>query len=389
MSAGATDIDVIDLLGRLVRIPSVNPMGGPGDGPIHYEARLTEFLVEFFRELGVPHEVDEIRPGRANVVARYDAPGARRALLFDVHQDTVPIDGMTIPPFIPTVENGRLRGRGSCDVKGSMAAMLKAFERLVRERPPGSASVILACTVDEEYTHLGASRIADTLKPDLAIVAEPTRLGIVNAHKGVARWIIRARGVACHSSTPQLGDNAIYRMARVVNVLRERARALETGPIDPILGTATLSVGVIQGGTSVNVVPDACSIEIDRRMLPGETAESAREEVAEALRAEFGDEMAMIEIGDPWIEMPPLSPRLSEDWVGLTRDAVAEALGTPPPVFGVPYGTDAGPLSEAGIPCLVIGPGDIAQAHTKDEWIEIDQVRAAVDVYFHLARALG
>ena len=163
------------LLSALVAIPSVNPMGRRLAGPEYFETRLTSYLEAWFRELGVRCERQPVAPGRDNLLAWYDAPDARRLILFDVHQDTVPTDGMTIPPFVPEIAGGRLSGRGSCDVKGSMAAMLSAFARLVRERPPGSASVLLACTVDEEFTHTGSSRLAETTHgAELAIVAEPT-----------------------------------------------------------------------------------------------------------------------------------------------------------------------------------------------------------------------
>src|SRR5205807_7061461 len=174
------------------------------------------------------------------------APGSRRTILLDAHQDTVPADGMTIEPFSPVIEGSRLYGRGACDIKGGMAAMLAAFARLVRERPAGSASVVMACTVDEEFTHTGSSQLAaDLPAADFAIVAEPTRLDIVNRHKGAVRWKIRTRGVACHSSTPARGANAIYRMADVVQALAAYAAALADSRPDPVLGPASLSVGRI------------------------------------------------------------------------------------------------------------------------------------------------
>ena len=382
----------IRLLGDLVRIPSVNPMGRPLAGPGYLEAEVTAYLESFLRGLGVQVERQEIAPGRANLLARYQAPKSSKTVLFDAHQDTVPADGMTIEPFGAAVEGGRMYGRGACDVKGGMAAMLAAFERLVRERPAKSASVILALTVDEEYTHKGSSRLAQTAHgADLAIVAEPTRLSVVNAHKGAVRWRIRAGGTACHSSTPQLGDNAIYRMARVIAALELHARELaESGP-DPILGPPSLSVGRIEGGTSVNVVPDWCKIEIDRRLIPGEDADSVRARVESCLREQLGG-LDRIEASEPWVRMPPLRPRpLHEDpYIEAIRAAIRSVKGTEPAVIGVPYGTDAGPLAESGVlPCYVIGPGDIAQAHTKDEWIELAEVEAAAEAYHAICLAVG
>jgi len=381
--------DVARLLADLVARPSVNPMGRPLAGPGVLEGAVTDYLEAHFRDLGVRHERVPIAPGRDNLLAYYDAPRPQRTILFDAHQDTVPTDGMTIDPFAARVEAGRLYGRGACDIKGGLAAMLAAFGRLVRERPAGSASVVLACTVDEEYTHLGSSRLAvDRPQVDLAIVAEPTRLDLVNCHKGATRWKIVTRGVACHSSTPQKGVNAIYRMAPVISALARFAGRLAESTPHPVLGPPSLSVGRIEGGTSVNVVPDGCAVEIDRRLIPGEDADAARAAVNAFVAAELGSP-DYLEALDPWVRMPALAPENSARWVGPVSAAVATALGRPPAVIGVPFGTDAGPIARSGLPCLVLGPGDIAQAHTEDEWVELDQVRAAVDVYYQIARDLG
>lgn len=379
------------LLADLVAIPSVNPMGRGLSGPGFREAEVSEYLTRWFDRLGVSLQRQEIAPGRENLIARYDAPGARRTVLFDAHQDTVPTDGMTIDPFKPVIEGGRLYGRGSCDIKGGLAAMLTAFARLVRERPAGSASLIMACTVDEEFTHKGSSRLADTPHgADVAIVSEPTRLNIVDCHKGAVRWKIRTRGVACHSSTPHLGVNAIYRMAPVLDVLAEHAAELAASTPDPILGPPSLSVGRIEGGQSVNVVPDWCEIEIDRRVIPGEQVGDCIGVVQSTLRRRLG-ERDDIEFLPPWVKMPPLAAQrqANQPWVDALTRAVARVTGGEPGLMGVPYGTDAGPLGETGLPCFVFGPGDIAQAHTKDEWIELDQVRLAAEAYFEMVCELG
>jgi acetylornithine deacetylase len=376
------------LLSDLVSIPSVNPMGRTLSGPEMLETRLGEYLEAWFRDRGIAVERQPVAPGRDNLLARYESPGARRTILFDAHQDTVPTDGMTIPPFEPRVEAGRLYGRGSCDVKASLAAMLLAFDRLHRERPKGAATVVMACTVDEEFTHLGSSMLAETQKGiDLAVVAEPTRLDVVHCHKGATRWKIRARGVACHSSTPERGDNAIYRMARVVSALSELACRLSGASPHAVLGPPSLSVGRIEGGQSVNIVPDACAIEIDRRMIPGETSPGCIEQARSFLADRLGS-LDGLEFDPPWVRMPALDTRPG-DWMEPLSDAVKEATGRAPELIGVPFGTDAGPLGAAGIPGVVFGPGDIAQAHTRDEWVELDQARQAADAYYRIARALG
>jgi acetylornithine deacetylase len=380
--------DVTGLLSDLVAIPSVNPMGRGLVGEEFLETRLTAYLEGWFRELGVVCRRQPVASGRDNLLAWYEAPAPRRTILFDVHQDTVPTDGMTVRPFEPSIAGNRLYGRGACDVKGSMAAMLAAFARLVREQPAGSASVVLACTVDEEYTHTGSSALAGTLHgAELAIVAEPTMLNLVHCHKGALRWKIRTRGLACHSSVPHLGVNAIYRMAHVVKALESFAAALWRSEPDPILGPPSLSVGRIEGGQSVNVVPDRCEIDVDRRLIPGEDAARCIEEVRRLLADRPGG-LEGVDFCEPWVNMPPLAPRAAR-WLDPLQDAVAAATGRRPDVMGVPFGTDAGPLSAVGLPCVVFGPGDIAQAHTRDEWIDLDQVRMAADAYFRIATQLG
>jgi acetylornithine deacetylase len=380
--------DLTRLLSDLVAIPSVNPMGRAHAGPDFLETRLTDHLEAWFRDRGIRYERQRVAPGRDNLLAWYDAPGSRRRILFDAHQDTVPVDGMTVPPFLPDIAQGRLYGRGACDVKGSMAAMLSAFARLVRERPPGSASVVLACTVDEEFTHTGSSRLAESnLGAELAVVAEPTSLDLVHSHKGALRWKIRTTGVACHSSTPQLGVNAIFRMIGVLQALERYAASLSRSDPDPILGPPSLSVGRIEGGQSVNVVPDWCEIEVDRRLIPGEDAATCLRDAHATLDQDPGV-AGSFEFGPPWVQMPALKSR-AVDWFDPLSRAIEAATGRPARLVGVPFGTDAGPLSARGMPCVVFGPGDIAQAHTKDEWVDLEQVHLAEEAYFQMAITLG
>lgn len=379
------------LLADLVSIPSVNPMGRPLSGPGYLEGGVSDYLARWFTGLGVSFARTSVSPGRDNLIARYDAPGSRKTVLFDAHQDTVPVDGMTIDPFHPRIEQGRLYGRGACDIKGGMAAMLSAFARLVKEKPAGAASVLMACTVDEEFTHTGSSALAASDHgADVAIVSEPTLLQVVNCHKGAVRWKIRAKGVACHSSKPQLGVNAIYRMAPILQVLAEHAAQLAEDAPHTVLGPPSLSVGRIEGGQSVNVVPDWCEIEIDRRVIPGERSQDCIGRVESAVRSRLGS-LEGIEFLPPWVNMPALSGegRGQEAYIPALRRAIASVTGATPAVTGVPYGTDAGPLSETGLPCFVFGPGDIAQAHTKDEWVDLEQVHLASEAYFAIARELG
>ncbi len=381
------------LLRDLVALPSVNPMGRDLTGPDFLEARVTAYLEDFFRGLGVRWERQAVAPKRDNILAWYDPPGATRTVVFEVHQDTVPTDGMTIDPFGARIEEGRLYGRGACDVKAGMAAMLTAFARVVREKPAGAARVVMACTVDEEFTFLGVQRLAKTdlrgecSGPLEVVVAEPTGLDLVNAHKGTVRWDLLTAGRSCHSSRPELGVNAIYHMGALLSHIERFAEELRAGRADPLLGPATLSVGRIEGGVSVNTVPDRCRIEIDRRLLPGEDGEAAAGDLLTYLRKHVGDRIAF-SFGDPWLSAPALDPAGSEELVARLLRAAEPVAGTRR-VMAVPYGTDAGPLSQSGVPCVVFGPGDIARAHTCDEWVPLDEVAAAAEILYQLACLKG
>jgi acetylornithine deacetylase len=361
-------------------------MGRTVSGDIFYEFRVTDYLERFFRDLGVPFERQSTAPQRDNIVARFESPKAPFTVLFEVHQDTVPVDGMVIDPFGGEIRDGKLFGRGSCDVKGGMTAMLTAFARLVRERPAGGANVILACTVDEEHTFLGVQRLVQNgLKADFAIVAEPTRLQIVDAHKGVVRWKLRTEGRACHSSRPDQGVNAIYRMGHVLPAIQEYADQLIQSTAHLRLGPPTLSVGRIDGGVSVNTVPDGCVIEIDRRLLPGEDPLAAwrdfHNHVTSKATAPFVNEPV-------WMACPALDPSRSAELSKRLGTAITSVEGQHE-IQAVPFGTDASTIAEAGIPSVVFGPGDIAQAHTKDEWIELDQIDRAAEILYRFAKDQG
>jgi acetylornithine deacetylase len=368
------------LLRDLVSLPSVNPMGRPLQGPELFEHRVTDYLEKFFRGLGVPYERQSVAPLRDNIIARCEVPGARRIIVLEAHQDTVPTDNMTIEPFAAQIEDGRLYGRGACDIKGGMAAMLAAFARIVREKPKGAASVIMACSVDEEHTALGVQRMARTLKADMAVVAEPTQLNIVHAHKGICRWRLTTLGRSCHSSAPEQGQNAIYRMGRVLVAIEKFAQRLRASKSDPLLGPPTISVGRIEGGTSVNTVPDRCAIEIDRRLIPGEDLLAAPKQLSAFLDGEGGIDFPY-ECSDPWAPIDALSPVGAEELIARLGAAIDGVVGAHK-VMPVPYGTDAASLSAAGIPSVVFGPGDIAKAHTCDEWVSLAQVEQASEILY-------
>ena len=272
------NLDVVQTLQDLVRLPSVNPMGREVQGEEYLEHQVTDYLEQWFQALGVPCYRQQLEPKRANIVARLDGDLSPEEggsiIMFEAHQDTVPVDGMIIDPWDPVIRDGRVWGRGSCDIKGGMACMLIAFARLAAERPPAMPTIVMACSVNEEFGFTGAEDMnrlwADgderwlPKPPDAVVVAEPTLLDVVVAHKGVARWRCHTRGLAGHSAQPEKGENAIYRMAQILSGISQYAsETVATLGDHPLVGRPTVSVGRITGGISINTVPDHCTIEID------------------------------------------------------------------------------------------------------------------------------
>ena len=393
-------LDVVSTLQELVRIPSVNPMGREVAGDIYYEHRLTEYLIEFFTQLGVPFVIQDVAPLRRNIIAKIDGRGdpdiAERILMFEAHQDTVPVEGMTIPPWSADLRDGKIYGRGACDVKGGMAAMLNVFSNLWRQQDRQHPTFVMACTVDEEFA---ATRgVADlfhlwrrpptflTRVPNAAIVAEPTMLDIVVAHKGALRWRCQTSGRAAHSSRPADGDNAIYRMSRVLAALQRYAEnQVPNLGNHRLLGTPSLSVGVIAGGISVNTVPDRCTIEIDRRLLPSDDAKCAYQHVIEFLTHELPDDAVFIHHDEPFLTSGALDDSQNRQLAEhLAKHAKPFGGGKS---IGVNFGTNAPALAVLGIPTVVFGPGSITQAHTADEWLAVEQLLAATEVLESFARS--
>jgi acetylornithine deacetylase/succinyl-diaminopimelate desuccinylase family protein len=362
----------VSLLGDLVAIPSVNPMGRPGTGT--GEAEIARVVADVLLGAGIDAELDEVSPGRPNVIGFLDAR-AERTLLLEAHLDTVHADQMEIAPFAPDIRDGKLYGRGSCDTKGSLAAFLSVLSALATSGAKPRLNIVLAAVVDEEYQFTGAQHaVRKGLRADFGIAGEPTQLRIVRAHKGVTRWRITTRGKAAHSAYPERGENAIYAMGEVLRRLETHAKAMRTRAPHPVLGTPTLSVGLIEGGQAVNIVPDRCRIEIDRRTLPGESTSAVLEAVREAL-----SELSSWTIEEPHLAVEGMEVPEDAEIIRLLSAAI-RASGRMLSVEGAQYATDAGIYNGAAIPTVVFGPGDIAQAHTASEFIDLDEYAAAIEI---------
>ena len=372
--------DVVDTLAELVSVPSVNPMGGPLSEAEHGEAQMAAVVTDFLESCGLDVELQEVARGRQNVLAVAEGRDRTKTLLLETHMDTVGVESMTVDPFAAEMDDDRLYGRGACDAKASLAAMLAALERtLDRGAPP--TNVALCAVADEEATFGGAARLVESgFGATWAVVGEPTRLDVIVAHKGASRWRLRTEGRSAHGATPQEGVNAIYRMARVVGALEQYADDLSRHPGHPHLGRPTLNVGTIAGGEAVNTVPSWCEVLVDRRTLPGESPDA----VDEALRARLQQRLPDVacEIAGT-LRALPLDGTEDSPWAQRVLRAAQQAR--PEAAFRyVAYSTDASQLAHAGMAVVVAGPGDERQAHTADEWVELEQVRQAVCLYEEL-----
>jgi len=300
--------------------------------------------------------------------------------------DTVSIKGMTIDPFDPVIRDGKLHGRGSVDDKAGLAAMMHAVADIHAsgELPP--CEIWLAAVVDEEYSFRGVVKLCEDLQAHAAVVAEPTEFKAVIASKGVLRWRIRTKGKAAHSSKPHLGINAITAMARVVLALQEDHQRMQEKQ-HPLLGPATCNVGVIHGGVQVNFVPDEATIEIDRRLLPGEevaTVLAHYQSLLDALMQQHPDVFAEMET-PPMLQDWPFQTDAQEPLVHLAQD-ILRSMDRDDTPCGVPFGSDASKFSRLGIPTLLFGPGSIDQAHAAVEYVECAEVEKALGFYTEVAR---
>lgn len=373
----------VEILRDLVAIESVNPYFPGGD---RAEVEMSAYLAEFFRRLGLTPQFQEVLAGRANTWAELAVPGARRTLLFEAHMDTVTLEPVGAGLLEPRQENGRLFGRGSCDTKGSLAAMLAMFEALVEEPSELNVNIILLGTVDEEHKMRGIETFAERgPRVDGAIVGEPTELQVVSAHKGMTRWRLHTIGRTAHSSRPDLGDNAIYQMMNCVQEIVAAYEPILNSRSHPLLDRPTLTVNTIHGGTAVNIVPGSCVIEIDRRVLPNEDYAQITPELHRIVEGIQGKNPALkVDIEDPFEEIPGIDTPVDSEIVQITTQIAGDMFGHRN-AAGVPYATDAGWLAHAGVPVVVLGPGDIAQAHTDDEFVEVEQVENAVELYRQIA----
>lgn len=368
----------VELAAALVALDSRNPSLAPGAPGEHAAAH---FLAEQLSRWGFAVELTEVVPGRPNVVARAGHRGGP-SLMLNGHLDVVGTEGMTHPPFTPSIVNGRLYGRGSSDMKGGIAAMCVAAREALGYGIDGE--IIITAVIDEEFSSLGTHAILDAgIRADAAIVTEPTRLAIAPAHRGFAWATVDVDGRAAHGSRYDTGIDAITAAALILAELDTLQRDVFPTRIHPLLGRPSLHASTIRGGTGLSTYPARCTVEIERRTIPGESDDTFRDEL-EAACASVCARMPGVETNVRITNAQGPSDVMSDAPVvrALTKALIDERR--PAIVKGMSAWTDCALLNAAGIPAVCFGPGDITLAHADEEYISVEEIETAEQVLLQL-----
>jgi acetylornithine deacetylase len=365
--------EVRELVAQLVSIDSVNPGlvdGAPGEG------RIAALVADWCRAAGLEVELEEPAPGRPNVLARARGSGGGRSLALNAHLDTVGTDGME-HPLEPRVVDARLYGRGSFDMKGSLAAAMVATKEAARLGLAGD--VVLTAVIDEEVASQGTTAALARLRPDAAIVCEPTQLKVAVAHRGFVGFEIVTRGVAAHGGRPDLGVDAIVKMGHVLVGLGALDRSLRDGPGHPLLRSGSLHAGLVEGGVGFSTYPDRCLLQGERRTVPGETLEQIEGELEAVLAAAARDDPGFRGEWRVVLARSPFEVSEREEVVRLVLRHAGEAVGV-----GETYWADSALYDEAAVPAVLFGPAGEG-AHADVEWVDLPSVERCVEVYTAVA----
>ncbi len=369
---------VVEYARKLVNFDTQNPPGR--------EKELAEYLADFLKKFGLKTTLLNFLPNRPNLFAEYKFSDGGKTFLFDGHLDTVPAGNISLwdfDPFSGIVKDGKLYGRGSADMKGSIAAFIHALETVIDSGIELCGNICMLLTSDEEISGLGTKDFIEKgYRADVSIVGEPSCLEVNVAHKGVARWKLKTLGKSTHASTPEEGINAIYKMAKILCELEKLAKSYSTYPrTHYLLGKPTLNVGTVYGGTKDNVVPDFCEITIDRRLLPGDRVEDVEREFHQILdKLHSEDPSLKFELKIYHSHNPAETPS-NHPFVILANYAVEKVLCEKRSVKGFQATTEMTHLVEAGIPSIILGAGDIKVAHTVNEFVLVDELVKCAKIY--------
>ncbi len=371
------------LLQQLIRIPSVNPDNEtPDQSGVTHEQSMADFLSEYLTDLGATVTLEEIQPRRPNLIARFSPLDGRPRILLGPHLDTVGVRNMTIEPFSGEICDGKIWGRGASDTKGPMSAMiagLAANKRILADLP---VAVDFVAFMGEEASQHGSKHFAEQHAKDyqFAIVGEPTSLNVVHSTKGSLWATLAASGISAHASQPHLGENAILTLSRAILALQDRLEPLLRSFDHPVLGPSTMNIGVIQGGLAPNIVPNQASAQIDIRQTPALQANGGALRLLQETIDSLGLPLSITYAH----ENPPMETDPDDPFIG-------KLLATDPrcQLVGAPWFSDAAHLSAAGLPSICLGPGSIDQAHTKDEFISLEDLREGEVFFENFIRSLA
>jgi len=391
--------ELVALCRQLIKIPSHKEVKGQ-------EGEIAWFIKKTLEKENIDTEFQEVASGRCNVIAKIEGTGTGSSLLFNGHMDTVRPHGMT-DPYGAKVKGGRIWGRGAADMKAGLAGMMYTLMVLKRERIKLQGSLILAAVVGEENVSEGTQKLVmDGPLAEMAIVGEPTSLSIVTAHRGIEWLEIKVKGKSAHAGVPERGVNAIVSAAKIIYTLEKKLSFILSKKSHPLLGSPTFYVGKIRGGIRNSVVPELCTIQLDRRTIPGEKTPDVIKEIQEIItevkkrHAEIDAKVSAIPVGPESedelkqlegqnIKVPPHEPmEISPESkiVTVLKEAIRQLTGRKPQIKGMPGWTDAALLTNmAKVPSVVFGPGDILQAHSNEEWVEIEELVQATRVYIYTA----
>ena len=372
--------DIAALTSDLIAIDSTNPdlvPGGAGEGDI------AAFVAGWLRAAGLNVTVHDLGTNRANVVGVLAGQGGGKSLMLNAHMDVVGAGGMA-NPWVPRREGNRLHGRGSFDMKASLAVIMLVAREAAAWGLHGD--LLVTAVADEEFASIGTQDIVRRYHADAAIVTEPTGLDLCVAHKGFV-WIeVETSGGAAHGSLPDVGVDAIAMMGPVLSGLTTLGQELRSGARHPLLGTGSVHASLIEGGQELSSYPHRCVLGIERRTIPGETQEQVEAEIAAILEAAACQDPAFRAEQRTLLVREPFHVDMDEPIVQVAKRELERVRGAEPPVTGAFGWMDSALLSAAGIPTVIVGP-DGEGAHADEEWVDLPSAMATAEALSGIVRA--
>ncbi len=359
----------LQTLTDLVQINSVNPELSPdGAG----ETAVAAYVAQALQDMGLQVTTYDLGPNRVNVVGVLKGTGNGRSLLLNAHMDTVGVGGM-VDPFGAAVRDGRLYGRGSQDMKGSLAAMMAAVKALVDGGVQLAGDVLLTAVADEEYASIGTDDLVRHVTADAAIVTEPTDMSLCRAHRGFIWYEVEVTGRAAHGSRYNEGIDAIGHMGRFLVELEKLGQELLQRSPHPLAGPPSIHASLVQGGSELSVYPARCTLKLERRTIPGETVAQATAELQAIIDRLAAADPAFRATVRPFFDRDPFEVTAAAPVVQALEKATTAVLGQAPAHTGATFWTDAALLAAAGIDTVLIGPVG-AGLHSDEEWVEVQSV---------------